>query len=78
MRLLVFVISLVVPTLSLAQQAIEIETNRVAQHGYGDPSITFKPNVSGKLGVRAHQETMRRSSFGGWAWAPTSAQAPCA
>jgi len=52
MRLLVFVISLVVPTLSLAQQAIEIETNRVAQHGYGDPSITYKPNVSGKLGVR--------------------------
>lgn len=40
------------PSLSLAQQAIEIQTSRVAQLGYGEPSITFKPNVSGRLGVQ--------------------------
>jgi outer membrane protein OmpA-like peptidoglycan-associated protein len=51
MRLLLFAIMLLAPSISVAQQAVEIETSRLAQHGYGDPSITFKPNVSGQLEV---------------------------
>jgi outer membrane protein OmpA-like peptidoglycan-associated protein len=52
MRFLAALTLLLSPKLSLAQQAVDIETTRVTQHGYGDPSITFKPNVSGRLGVQ--------------------------